>query len=238
MAGALRVFLEAFPYNENVIFTRQNAAFMPSSPSRIARGPGAGAADDAQPGDPRRLGARLAALRKLNGLTLEQLATRAETTKSYLSKLERGLSSPTIGTLLRLARALGVETDRLIGDHHDGGDVVVVKAADRVPFSRSNERDGYTYEAIAASRQNKAMVPFIMRPPHAVDDTQDLVSHAGEELIFLISGKMEIVFADRRVLMEAGDSVYFNASIPHRSRSIGKTPAQALVVVSDPSRRE
>lgn len=52
MAGAVRVFLEAFPYNENVIFTRQNAAFMPSSPSRTARNPGAGAADDAQPGDP------------------------------------------------------------------------------------------------------------------------------------------------------------------------------------------
>jgi transcriptional regulator with XRE-family HTH domain len=183
------------------------------------------------------LGDRLAAFRKLNALTLEQVADRATLTKSYLSKLERGLSSPTIATLLKLARALDVSVDQLIGETAQASEILLVRAADRVPFSPSKERQGYTYEAIATERLDKAMKPFMMTPPFSIDDENELVSHAGEELIHVVSGKMEVIFADRTVTMAAGDSLYFNASLPHRSRSLGKTPAHALVVVTDPTRR-
>ncbi len=179
---------------------------------------------------------RLAALRKLNGLTLEELAQRASLTKSYLSKLERGLSSPTIGTVLKLAEALDVTVDQLIAKPQRANEILLVKAADRVPFSPSAERQGYTYEAIATERVDKAMQPFVMVPPFTLAQDQPMASHAGEELIFVISGEMEVLFDDRIVRMQAGDSLYFNASIPHRSRSIGKTQAQALVVVSDRKR--
>ncbi len=182
------------------------------------------------------LGRRLASYRKLNGLSLEQVATRAGITKSYLSKLERGLSSPTIATLLRLAHALGRSAEQLIGEAEQNDDIVVVKAQDRIPFTRSNEREGYIYEAIAANRTKKAMVPFIMTPPAIVNEKTGLAGHAGEELIFLVSGVMEVIFEERIIRLEAGDSLYFNASIPHRSRSLGPTPAQALVVVSIPDK--
>ncbi|WP_051591564.1 helix-turn-helix domain-containing protein [Cupriavidus sp. SK-4] len=179
---------------------------------------------------------RLAALRKLNGLTLEELAQRASLTKSYLSKLERGLSSPTIGTVLKLAEALDVTVDQLIAKPQRANEILLVKAADRVPFSPSAERQGYTYEAIATERVDKAMQPFVMVPPFTLAQDQPMASHAGEELIFVVAGEMEVLFDDRTVRMKAGDSLYFNASIPHRSRSIGKTLAQALVVVSDRKR--
>ena len=176
---------------------------------------------------------RLAEHRKLNGLTLEELARRASLTKSYLSKLERGLSSPTIATILKLAEALGVTVDQLITPRRQESEILHVKATDRVPFSRSAERPGYTYEAIATERADKSMMPFIMMPPFAIKDGP-MSSHTGEELIFVVSGEMEVVFEDRTIHMVAGDSLYFNASIPHRSRSLGKTQAQALVVVSRP----
>lgn len=177
---------------------------------------------------------RLASLRKLNGLSLEQVATRAGITKSYLSKLERGLSSPTIATLLRLAEALGRSAEQLIGEAEQNDDIVLVKAQDRIPFTRSKEREGYIYEAIAANRTQKAMVPFIMTPPAIVNEKTDLAGHAGEELIFMVSGLMEVIFEDRVIQLEPGDSLYFDASIPHRSRSLSAEPAQALVVVSIP----
>jgi transcriptional regulator with XRE-family HTH domain len=180
------------------------------------------------------LGRRLASYRKLNGLSLEQVATRAGITKSYLSKVERGLSSPTIATLLRLAQALGRSAEQLIGEGEQNDDIVLVKARERIPFTRSKEREGYIYEAIAANRTKKAMAPFIMTPPAIVNEKTDLASHVGEELIFLVSGVMEVIFEDRTIRLEAGDSLYFNASIPHRSRSLGAEPAQALVVVSMP----
>ncbi len=80
------------------------------------------------------------------------------------------------------------------------------------------------------------MQPFVMLPPFTVSADQPMASHAGEELIFVVSGQMEVLFDDRTVRMNAGDSLYFNAAIPHRSRSIGKIQAQALVVVSDRKR--
>ena len=182
------------------------------------------------------VGARLASFRKLNALSLQQVATRAGITKSYLSKLERGLSSPTIATMLKLAGALDIRSEQLIEDIGEDNQVVLVKAEDRVPFCPSTGREGYTYEAIATRRIDKAMMPFIMCPPPTIDDKKDLVSHSGEELIYLISGEMEVIFADRVVKMNAGDSLYFNGSIPHRSRSTGPNPATALVVVADPRR--
>lgn len=175
---------------------------------------------------------RLAAFRTLNGFSLENLAHRSGLTKSYLSKLERGLSQPSIATILKLSRAFGVSSDKLLSETPQGDDIVVVKKDERVPFSRVKGRSGYTYEAIAAHRADKSMTPFVMRPPLGTGAKLDLVNHAGEELVYVISGQIEIVFADRKFTLRAGDSIYFNASIPHRSRSLGKVPAEALVVVS------
>ena len=177
---------------------------------------------------------RVAALRRLHGLSLEQLAGLSGLTKSYLSKVERGLSAPSIATILKLARALGVGSGQLLGEGVEEEEIAVVKAADRVPFSREKGRAGYGYEAIAAHRTHKAMTPFVMRPPFRRGKSVDLVTHAGEEMVFVISGEMEIVFRDRVVALKAGDAVYFNAGIPHRARSIGTQLAEALVVVSDP----
>ena len=180
------------------------------------------------------LGNRVAALRRLNGFSLEHLARLSGLTKSYLSKVERGLSAPSIATVLKLARALGVGSGQLLGEGSEEEEIAVVKAGDRVPFSREKGRAGYAYEAIAAHRTNKAMTPFVMRPPFRRGKSVDLVTHAGEEMVFVLSGEMEIVFRDRVVALKAGDSVYFNAGIPHRARSVGDVLAEALVVVSDP----
>jgi transcriptional regulator with XRE-family HTH domain len=182
------------------------------------------------------LGRRLAALRKLNGLSLEEVAHRSGLTKSYLSKVERAVSQPSIATVLKLSRALGITSGQLLGEEPQEDGIVVVKKSERVPFSRTGGRSGYAYEAIAVHRTHKAMTPFIMRPPLRAGDEPDLVDHPGEELIHVIRGEIEIVFDDRTVRLGPGDSIYFNASIPHRSRSLGKVPAEALVVVSGPSR--
>jgi transcriptional regulator with XRE-family HTH domain len=182
-----------------------------------------------------RFGQQLAQLRKLNGLSLEQLATRSTLTKSYLSKLERGLSQPTIATVLKVGRALNVPPGSLISDDTQEESVLYGTPADRVPFNTTAESESHTYQAIATRRADKVMVPFIMSPPQREGEMLELDGHSGEELIFVLSGTLEVVFEDRTVRMNTGDSLYFNASLPHRSRSIGKERAQALVVISDPA---
>ncbi len=98
---------------------------------------------------------RLAELRKLNGLTLEELAQRSSLTKSYLSKLERGLSSPTIGTLLKLADALSVTVDQLISRSSRVNEILHVKAGERIPFSPSKERQATRMKPLRRSDRTR-----------------------------------------------------------------------------------
>ena len=136
--------------------------------------------------------------------------------------------------MLKLSKAFGVPSGKLLGGVAQADDVLVVRKKERVPFSRAEGRAGYAYEAIAPHRSDRSMTPFIMRPPLAGEDLEP-VTHSGEEFIFVISGRMELVLADRRLTLGTGDSVYFAASIPHRWRSLGKVLAEALVVVSVPA---
>jgi len=186
-------------------------------------------------GHSEQFGGRLAALRLLSGLSLEDVAASSGLTKSYLSKLERGLSQPSIATVLKLAKTFGISSGKLLGEVPEPDEISVVRKHERLPFSRAEGREGYAYEAVAPRHADKSMTPFIMRPPLTTAESMDLVTHAGEEFIFVISGEMEVVFADRKHTLAAGDSVYFAASIPHRARSLGKVPAEALVVVSIPA---
>jgi transcriptional regulator with XRE-family HTH domain len=181
---------------------------------------------------------RLQLLRKIHRLSLDELAVRASLTKSYLSKVERGLSEPSLATVLKLCRAFGITTGQLLGEEATDEAVLIVRKADRTPLRKLEHYDGYLYEAIATGREKKAMLPFVMHPPlrsKAADP--DLVEHSGQELIFVLKGEIDFLTPGKTMRLAAGDAVYFDAVVPHRSFSVGKTPAEALVVVMDTARK-
>ncbi|GAA3016102.1 XRE family transcriptional regulator [Kitasatospora albolonga] len=176
---------------------------------------------------------RVRVLRKQQRLSLEALAERAGVTKSYLSKVERGLSDPSISTALRLADALGVEVGRLFSEEVEPELVTVVRAGERTRIADGADGPGAPrYEGIATGLSGKQMVPFVMHPPTAGAESP-WKSHAGEEFLFVHAGTAELEFSDRTVALGPGDSVYFNSALPHRCRSTGAEPAQILVVIHD-----
>ncbi|MFJ1703017.1 helix-turn-helix domain-containing protein [Kitasatospora sp. NPDC088346] len=175
---------------------------------------------------------RLRVLRKQNRLSLEALAAQAGVTKSYLSKVERGMSVPSIATALRLAQVLRVDVGRLFSDQVEPELVTVVRAGERSPVSGAPIPGAPHYEGIATGLSGKKMVPFMMYPPADPADSP-FRSHAGEEFFFVHAGRVELEFPERTVTLETGDSVYFNSALPHRSRSIGEVPAAVLVIIHD-----
>ncbi|BEV45652.1 XRE family transcriptional regulator [Afipia carboxidovorans] len=176
------------------------------------------------------LGERIRFARQQRGMSLEQLATATGLTKSYLSKVERQLAVPSITTALKVSRVFGQTVGQLLGESLDESSLCIVRKNERHRFLKNDTHNGYNIEAIASSLPHKRMEPFVMRPPHKFHSDRRF-THAGEELIFVLSGQIEIEFIDRTVLLEAGDALYFNSHNPHRSRSIGETRAEALVVV-------
>jgi transcriptional regulator with XRE-family HTH domain len=177
------------------------------------------------------LASRIAFLRKQHGMTLDQLADAAGLTKSYISKVERGLSVPSISTALKIARTFDLSVGQLLGETQYDDAISLVRRAERPSFMRGGSASGYDYEMLAPGKRFKTMEPFIMRPPLTFQDDRRF-EHGGQEIIFVLSGAIELDFGGHTYKLSSGDCVYFDSHIPHRSRSLNGKVAQALVVVT------
>ncbi|BAV96657.1 helix-turn-helix domain-containing protein [Lysobacter enzymogenes] len=179
------------------------------------------------------MAARLRSLRKKYGWTIESLALQTGLTKSYLSKVERGLSVPSIAVALKLAHAFKIDVEQLFSDEAgERASITVVRAGERTPIARSGKASKPVYEGIATQLGHKRLLPFMMYPPKDFA-TSEFKEHAGEELMFVHKGQVEVSLAGQSVQLDVGDSVYFDSQIPHRVRSIGAQQAEVLIVVHD-----
>jgi len=180
--------------------------------------------------DEKKIAEKMRNLRVGKNITLDNLAMRTGFTKGYLSKLETGKQIPPIATLSRIARALDVE----IADFFDRGtndeNYCIVRKGERKPVIRNGRLFGYYYESIAYGKHHKKMEPFIITLiPHATDHT--IFDHRGEELMFVLDGKMKVFLGDERQVLEAGDCLYFDSSMPHRGECVGDRESKVLVVI-------
>jgi transcriptional regulator with XRE-family HTH domain len=177
------------------------------------------------------IGARIAFQRRQRDMSLEELAEKSGLTKSFLSKLERGLSVPSISTAMALSKSFGLTVGQLMGEQQYDDAICVVRKGDRRSFMRSGSEVGYNYEMLAAGKSYKLMEPYIMRPPLEFQDDRRF-EHTGQEFLFVLSGSLEVEFAGKLIRLDAGDAVYFDSNIPHRTRSVEGRVAEALVVVT------
>jgi len=186
----------------------------------------------------RELGPRISLMRRRAALTLEQLAGRTGFTKGYLSRIENSKVIPPIGTLVRLANALAVG----VADLFDSRVPTILD--DRVSFVKRHERRGivrggssfgYDYLALASRHNSKHMTPFIMIFPEKLDKDVKF-DHEGEEFVYLLEGRVEFkLVVDGRAqlfVLEPGDSLYFDSTLPHSGRSL-QGESKALVVVAE-----
>jgi transcriptional regulator with XRE-family HTH domain len=172
---------------------------------------------------------RLKILRKKLGVTLESLAEKSGMTKSYLSKVERGLNTPSIAAALKLAKALNVKVEELFSEDNVSLDSYsLVRSHERQALSGTDASPGYA--VLAHQVSERSLLPFIIYPPAEFTD-KTFKEHLGEEFLFVHEGQVEVDFMSERVILERGDALHFNAQKPHRLRSVGPVQAQLLVVV-------
>jgi transcriptional regulator with XRE-family HTH domain len=185
------------------------------------------------------IGERISELRARLDMTLDQLSSLTGFTKGYLSKIENSKKVPPIGSLSRIARALKTDITRLLqaapppADDHG---FCVVRAAERRPVMRGGTAFGYDYVSLADAKSDKKMEPFLFTFPSEIDKYV-FFEHEGEEFLFVLSGKVEWQAGGKKLILEPGDSIYFNARLPHRGRSLGGE-ASALVVVYSPEHHD
>ena len=164
---------------------------------------------------------------------MDALAGQSSLTKGYLSLVERGHKVPTIASLVKVADALEVPISILFEEEPLEEPVAIVRRRERKPFQDTKSHHDYSYESITFKSPHKHMEAFIMVPPviDTDDDVGQLYDHEGEELIYVVSGAVELILADRRYILRKGDCCYLDSSVPHTYRSMNGRAAECLTVI-------
>jgi transcriptional regulator with XRE-family HTH domain len=178
------------------------------------------------------IGGRIRFLRQQRGMTLEELSASSKLTKSLVSKIERGVSVPSISTAMRLAGSFDITISQLLGENHYDDAISIVRKDERRSFMRPGSSAGYNYEMVAGPKRFKRMEPYIMKPPLQFQEKR-LFEHVGEEFMFVLSGAIEVEISGQTHQLRSGDALYFDSHLPHRTRSLGGKYAEVLVVVTE-----
>ncbi|MEQ8842087.1 MAG: XRE family transcriptional regulator [Acidimicrobiales bacterium] len=161
--------------------------------------------------------ARLRAIRRHHGWSLDDLATRSGVGASTISRIETGHRSISFDVLVPLARELHVTVDELVSCDEEE-DVVIRPHAVNHP--------GMTVWPL--SRPGSATVAVKMRfePDGAEPDPQ---VHPGHDWMFVLEGKVRLILGERQLDVEAGESAEFSTMTPHAIAAVD-APAEVIMV--------
>ena len=166
-----------------------------------------------------RVGEKVKTLREQKGLSLKDLADLTGFSTALLSQMENHLVSPSLGTMIKLAKALGVKVGDFLGET-EGEPFAIVRKDERKTVSRFASKEGvkygYFYEALGFEKKNRHMEPFIVTLEPATVKTSKTSVHDGEEFIFVLEGAMEVILGSHTDVLYPGDSIYYDSNIPHR----------------------
>ena len=175
----------------------------------------------------KKIGIRLKELRQDIGLTLEKLAAATDLSPAFLSRIENGLSIPSIPTLQSIADALSVN----VGFFFRDGDHRQYKITYQGFRKKIATAKGYEIEILNEGMANPFMEPAIVTSMSKDMEPEVEVSvHEGQEFMYVIEGRLELVLGDKKYTLKKGDAAYWNGSIPHRGISVSKKPARTLNV--------
>lgn len=178
------------------------------------------------------LGNTLRHLRLENGLTIAEVSKRANVSRGMLSKIENGLTSPSLEKLEHLANALGVTLSRLFHDYDTPkAGAQYVRHGEGMEVVRRGTKSGHTYHLLAYDTGPKKLFePFLISLDEE-SEVFDPFEHTGTEFIYMLEGKLEYSVGNNMYVLEPGDSLTFNAEQPHRPMAKLQMPIRYLAII-------
>ena len=171
-------------------------------------------------------------LRISKGLDQQTLAQRAGLARSYITLIESGKKTAAVSALALIANALGVVVGEFFEDAKSfRSPKIAVNKSVRAQLPAQRTSYGYTYLPLATEKKNKIMDALLVRLEPKSRQKYDFV-HKGEEFDFILQGKLKLSYDGEEFTLEAGDSVYFDSSVPHRLEVIGEETVYMLSVNS------
>lgn len=167
-------------------------------------------------------------------LTLEEVASRAGQTRSWLSKVENFRLTPSLPALAEVARVLNVPLSKLVEGLDEKPAIVLVRADERKQVERNQStKNTAIYQSLAHKRASRSMDPFLITIPPGVA-REEALPHPGEEFLYVQAGAVVFEYDGERHALATGDSLYFEATVPHRLINSHSEPASVLCVFQYP----
>ncbi|MEZ5751737.1 MAG: XRE family transcriptional regulator [Paracoccaceae bacterium] len=177
---------------------------------------------------PPQFGGRIRELRQKLGKTLQQLADEAGISVGFLSQVERNKAAPSLGTLAALATALGGEINWFIATPQPADSVT--REGERLRFSIADS--SLAYERLDTRLPGGTLSSLIIHLPEGY--TSEVTSHTGEEMIFVLEGRIRQTLGEAVILLNPGDSLHFMGDTPHSFANVGPGPAKLLWTGTNP----
>ena len=186
------------------------------------------------------VGSKIKGLRETKNLSVEEVAESTGLSVDQIKSIENDQNLPSLGPLIKIARALGVRLGTFMDDNDSLGPVVT-RAADRerdssISFSNgaTDARKHMEYHPLAQQKVGRHMEPFIIDINPAESLEYKLSAHEGEEFIYVMEGEVELVYGKEKYLLQRGDTIYYDSIVKHHLHGVPGKAAKILAVVYIP----
>ena len=186
------------------------------------------------------VGSKIKGIRESKNLTIEEISERSGLSVEQINSIENDQNLPSLGPLIKVARALGVRLGTFMDDN-DALGPVVTRAKDReadssISFSNGavDARKHMEYHPLAQQKAGRHMEPFIIDINPSDDLDYKLSQHEGEEFIYVMEGELEVDYGKEKYSLLPGDSIYYDSIVKHHVHSAPGKPAKILALVYIP----
>ncbi len=183
------------------------------------------------------VGSRIKQIRESKQQSLQDVAAISHITASQLSEIEENRVAPGIGILVRLARTMGVRLGTFLDDQPTLGPTLVRahEHHDSLKMVDPNKKNAnLNFFSLAPDKSDRQMEPFIITINPQDADSESVSSHEGEEFIFVLEGKLEVMYGKDIYVLNQGDSIYIDSIVEHRIKSADNNQAKVLAVIYVP----
>ncbi len=170
------------------------------------------------------IGRQVRAFRINQGMTVVKLAKMSSLSAGMLSKIERGLTSPSLATLRSLANSLHVPVTALFRRYEEERDVSFVKAGEGLNIERRGTRAGHQYQLLGHTvGKSIGVEPYLITLTEE-SDVFPIFQHSGVEFIHMLEGKVDYRHGNNIYTLRPGDSIFFDADAPHGPEVLTRLP--------------
>ncbi len=176
------------------------------------------------------IAARIRELRELRDETTADMAAKLGISDADYQQMETGSEDISASRLNEIARLLNVDLALLLtGKESRMNTFTVTRAGKGVIVKR---RQQYQYQSLAANFTGKHGEPFLVTcPPKGEDAEVALNSHPGQEMDYILEGTLKVVICGNELILNPGDTIFFDSSYPHGMAAIGEQPARFIAII-------